>query len=248
VSIDLQGKVAIVTGASRGIGFEIAMQLAAHGAQVVCVATTLEGAQKAAESIEVKGYKAKGYKANVANQEEVNGLIQAVVADFSKIDILVNNAGITKDNLIMRMSSEEWDAVIQTNLNSVFYTSKAVLRPMLKQRYGRIVNVTSVVGLMGNAGQANYAASKAGVIGFTKSLAREYASKGLTCNAVAPGFIQTDMISALPKEYLDNIMASVPQQRLGTPLEVANAVLFLSSDLSAYVTGEVIRVDGGMRM
>ncbi len=247
--IQLEGQVALVTGSSRGIGFEIARVLSEHGATVVCCGTKLESAQAAAAKIsEETGNTTMGLQVNVADSEDVNRLVKDVLTAYGRLDILVNNAGITRDNLLIRLSDTEWTDVVQTNLNSVFFATKAVLRPMMKQKHGRIINVASVVGLMGNAGQANYAAAKAGIMGFAKSVAREYGVKGITCNVVAPGFIDTDMIASLPKEYLDNIIKSIPQQRLGTPKDVANLVLFLSSDLSAYVTGEVIRVDGGMRM
>lgn len=247
--IQLEGQVALVTGSSRGIGFEIARVLSEHGATVVCCGTKLESAQAAAAKIsEETGNTTMGLQVNVADSDDVNRLVKDVLTAYGRLDILVNNAGITRDNLLIRLSDKEWTDVVQTNLNSVFFATKAVLRPMMKQKHGRIINVASVVGLMGNAGQANYAAAKAGIMGFAKSVAREYGVKGITCNVVAPGFIDTDMIASLPKEYLDNIIKSIPQQRLGTPKDVANLVLFLSSDLSAYVTGEVIRVDGGMRM
>lgn len=245
----LKDKIAIVTGASRGIGFEVAETLAKNGANVACVGTKLETAQAAADRlISAYGVEAIGIQADVSDEASVNNMVKTTIEKWGRVDILVNNAGITRDNLLLRLSSEDWQSVLNTNLNSVFYATKAVIRPMMKQRYGRIVNVASVVGIMGNAGQSNYAAAKAGIIGFAKTVAREYGTKGITCNVVAPGFIETDMITALPKEYLDNIIQSIPQQRLGTPKDVANLVLFLASDLSAYVTGEVIRVDGGMRM
>jgi 3-oxoacyl-[acyl-carrier protein] reductase len=175
-------------------------------------------------------------------------MVKTVVEHFGRVDILVNNAGITRDNVLLRLSDEDWQTVLNVDLNSIFYTTKAVLRPMMKQKYGRIVNMSSVVGIMGNSGQSNYAAAKAGMIGFSKSVAKEYGGKGITCNVVAPGFIDTDMVASLPKEYVDHIIQGIPQQRLGSSRDVANLALFLASDLSAYVTGEVVRVDGGMRM
>jgi len=245
----VKGKIAVVTGASRGIGLEIATTLAENGATVVCASTKLDNSQKVAKKIVEKfGGDAFGVQVDVSKESDVQEMIKTVVEKYGRIDILVNNAGITRDNLLLRLSLEDWQAVLDTNLNSVFFTTKSAIRPMMKQRYGRIVNIASVVGLMGNAGQSNYSAAKAAIMGFSKTVAREYGAKGITCNVVAPGFIETDMITSLPKEYLDNIIQNIPQQRLGTPKDVANLVLFLSSDLAAYITGEVIRVDGGMRM
>ncbi len=245
----LKDRVAIITGASRGIGLEVAKTLASQGASIVCVSTKLENSQKIADQLAQEfSVPTLGLQADVSSEPSVQEMVKAVMDHFGKIDVLVNNAGITRDNLLLRLSAEDWQAVLNTNLNSVFFTTKSVLRPMMKQRYGRIVNIASVVGLMGNPGQANYAAAKAGIMGFSKTVAREYGAKGITCNVVAPGFIETDMIGSLPKEYLDNIIQNIPQQRLGTPRDVANLVLFLASDLSSYITGEVVRVDGGMRM
>ncbi len=245
----LKDKIAIVTGGSRGIGLEVAKTLAGQGAHVVIVSTKLENSQRVAgELTQEFSVPTLGLQADVADEGSVQAMIKAVMDQWGRIDVLVNNAGITRDNLLLRLSVEDWQAVLNTNLNSVFFTTKAVLRPMMKQRYGRIVNIASVVGLMGNPGQANYAAAKAGIMGFSKTVAREYGGKGITCNVVAPGFIETDMIGSLPKDYLDNIIQNIPQQRLGTPKDVANLVLFLASDLSSYITGEVVRVDGGMRM
>ena len=248
MGLDLSGKIALVTGSSRGIGFEIALTLAQYGASVVCCATTEASAQKAADEIHARtGSRCLGYAVDVSSSTQVKALVDQVLNACGKIDILVNNAGITKDNLLLRLTDEDWQSVIDTNLNSVFYTTKAVLRSMLKQRSGRIVNIASVVGIMGNAGQANYAAAKAGIIGFSKTVAKEYGGKGILCNVVAPGFIQTDMIASLPKEYLDTIIQSVPQKKLGTPQDVAHLVLFLCSELAGYITGQVIQVDGGIR-
>ncbi len=248
MSIDLTGKVAIVTGSSRGIGREIAHTLSKHGAYVMCCGTQQEATQAVATYIEADTkHETLALQVDVSQSASIQNMVKQALEKWGRVDILVNNAGITRDNLLLRLSDEDWDAVIHTNLNSVFYAVKASLKPMLKQRFGRIINIASVVGIMGNAGQANYAAAKAGIIGFSKTVAKEYGAKGITCNVVAPGFIQTDMISALPKEYLDTIMATVPQRRLGTPQDVANAVLFLASDLASYITGQVIQVDGGIR-
>ena len=247
--VDLKGKVAVVTGASRGIGRAIADHMAKYGATVVCCSTKIETSQSVADDIKSKfNVDTLGCALDVSNKDDVDNLIKSVMDTFGRVDILVNNAGITKDNLLLRMSSDDWDSVLDTNLNSVFYSTKSVLRPMLKQRFGRIINVTSVVGLMGNPGQGNYAASKAGVIGFTKSIAKEVAHKGITCNAIAPGFIETDMISSLPKEYLDNIIGMIPQKKLGQPEDIGALAAFFASDMSAYITGQVVNVDGGILM
>jgi 3-oxoacyl-[acyl-carrier protein] reductase len=249
IKMNLKDQIAIVTGASRGIGFGIADALSSQGVHVVVVATQQAKCDEVALEFSKKyGTQSIGVACDVASMDSVQSMVKSVVERFGRVDILVNNAGITRDNLLLRMSEEEWSSVISVNLNSVFFCTKAVLRPMLKQKSGRIINISSVVGVMGNAGQANYAASKAGIIGFTKSIAREIGAKGITCNAVAPGFIDTDMISSLPQEYLDNIMAQIPQKRLGVVNDVSGVVLFLSSEMSAYVTGQVIHVDGGMQM
>jgi len=247
--MNLTGKVAIVTGARRGIGFFIADKLAEAGANIAICATTQEGAEQAAVQIAQKNnVQTLGLKTDVGNATEVQALIDQTLKKFGRIDILVNNAGITRDNLLIRMKDEEWNSIIETNLSSVFYCTKAAIKVMLKQKNGRIINITSVVGEIGNPGQSNYAAAKAGMIGFTKSIAKEYGPKGITCNAVAPGFIDTDMTASLPKEYLDNIIAMLPLKKLGKPEEVANTVLFLASDLASYTTGQVLNVDGGMVM
>ena len=249
MAFNIKDNVAIVTGSSRGIGYHIAEALASLGVNLVITARKQavcdEVASKLAKTYEVDCI---GIQADVSQEDQAQAVVKGAIDRFGAVDILVNNAGITKDNILLRLSDQDWNEVIQTNLNSVFYFSKAVLRPMMKKRRGRIVNITSVVGLMGNNGQANYAASKAGVIGFTKSLAKEYASKGITCNAVAPGFIQTDMIESLPDDYIDNIISSIPQKRFGKAEDVANLVTFLASDLAGYITGQVISVDGGMLM
>lgn len=243
----LEGKVAIITGASRGIGRGIAEVFAKHGANV---AFTYSSSAASAEALENElnslGIKAKGYQSNAANFEQAHKLIEDVLAEFGTIDILINNAGITKDNLLMRMSEEDFDQVIDVNLKSVFNMTKAVQKTMLKNRAGSIINMSSVVGVKGNAGQTNYAASKAGVIGFTKSVALELGSRNIRCNAIAPGFIETEMTGKLNEDVVQGWRESIPLKRGGTTEDVANACLFLASDLSAYVTGQVMNVDGGM--
>jgi 3-oxoacyl-[acyl-carrier protein] reductase len=244
---EFKDRVAIVTGATRGIGFAIATELAACGAQIVCVATKQETCDEVAKKLsDAHGVTCLGIAADVSKFDAAAAVVAKTMEVFGRVDILVNNAGITRDNLLLRMSEQEFQDVINVNLNSVFNFTKAVVKPMLKNRYGRIVHMSSVVGVMGNAGQANYAASKAGIIGFSKSVAREFGAKNITSNVVAPGFIETDMIESLPKEYLDNIMATVPQKRLGTAREVAQVVSFLASDRASYITGQVLNVDGGM--
>lgn len=245
----LEGKTALVTGASRGIGRAVAVALAAAGAKVaVNYAGNVAAAEETKAAIEAAGGTAILVKADVASSEEVEGMVRQTVEAFGRIDILVNNAGITRDRLLMRMKDEDFDAVVNTNLKGVYYATKAVTKLMMKNRYGRIINMTSVVGLTGNAGQANYAAAKAGVIGFSKTAARELASRGITCNMVAPGFIATDMTKDLPEEAKETMMASIPLARAGQPEDVAQAVLFLASDSASYITGQVINVDGGMVM
>jgi 3-oxoacyl-[acyl-carrier protein] reductase len=241
----LEGKVVLVTGASRGIGKAIAESLVALGAKVAGTATSESGAAKISDYL---GENGKGYALNVTELESIEATLAAVKADLGDIDVLVNNAGITRDNLLMRMKDSEWDDIITTNLTSIFRLSKAVLRPMMKKKSGRIINIGSVVGTMGNPGQANYAAAKAGVIGFSKSLAKEVASRGITVNTIAPGFIQTDMTDELTEEQKAMTLANVPAGRLGQPAEIAAAVAFLASDAAAYVTGETIHVNGGMYM
>lgn len=243
--MSLEGKIALVTGASRGIGKAIAEQLVSLGATVVGTATSDNGAQNISQYL---GDQGKGMVLNVTDKASIKALFDAIKAEYGNIDILVNNAGITRDNLMMRMKDEDWDDIIETNLNSVFRLSKGVLRGMMKARFGRVINVGSVVGTMGNAGQVNYATAKAGLLGFTKSMAREVASRGITVNTVAPGFIDTDMTKDLTDEQKDDIFAQVPANRLGLPSEIAAAVAFLASDHAAYITGETLHVNGGMYM
>lgn len=243
----LEGKVAIITGASRGIGKGIAEVFAQHGAHVAFTySASAESAFQLEQELLNHGVKAKGYQSNAANFEEAQKLVENILADFGTVDILINNAGVTKDNLLMRMSEEDFDKVIEINLKSVFNMTKAVQKTMLKNRKGSIINMSSVVGVKGNAGQANYAASKAGMIGFTKSIALELGSRNIRCNAIAPGFIETEMTAKLNPDVVQGWRDSIPLKRGGTPEDVANACVFLASDLSAYVTGQVMNVDGGM--
>jgi 3-oxoacyl-[acyl-carrier protein] reductase len=243
--MNLSGKIALVTGASRGIGKAIAEKLVACGATVIGTATTEKGAEAIGQYL---GKNGKGLTLNVTDETSIESVISVIKAEFGDIDILVNNAGITRDNLLMRMKEDEWQDILDTNLTSVFRLSKALMRAMMKKRYGRIVTIGSVVGTMGNAGQANYAAAKAGLIGFSKSLAREVASRGITVNVVAPGFIATDMTDALTEEQKALTLSQVPAGRLGEPTEIANAVAFLVSDEASYITGETLHVNGGMYM
>ncbi len=243
--MNLSGKIALVTGASRGIGRAIAEKLVACGATVIGTATTEKGAEAISQYLDHNG---KGLALNVTDEASIESVISTVKAEFGDIDILINNAGITRDNLLMRMKEDEWQDILDTNLTSVFRLSKALMRTMMKKRYGRIITIGSVVGTMGNAGQANYAAAKAGLIGFSKSLAREVASRGITVNIVAPGFIATDMTAALTDEQKALTLAQVPVGRLGQPTEIANAVAFLASDEASYITGETLHVNGGMYM
>lgn len=243
--MSLEGQIALVTGASRGIGRAIAELLVERGATVIGTATSESGAEAISAYL---GENGKGMALNVTSAESVEETLKAIKAEFGDLDILINNAGITRDNLLMRMKDDEWQDIMDTNLTSIFRLSKAVLRGMMKKRSGRIVNVGSVVGTMGNAGQANYAAAKAGVIGFTKSLAREVASRGVTVNTVAPGFIETDMTKALNDDQRAATLAQVPAGRLGDPREIAATVAFLASPDAAYITGETLHVNGGMYM
>jgi len=243
----LEGKVAIITGASRGICKGIAEVFAKNGANVsFTYSSSAESAMALENELTALGIKAKGYKSNAADFNEAQKLVDDVLAEFGTIDILINNAGVTKDNLLMRMSEEDFDAVIEINLKSVFNMTKAVQKTMLKNRAGSIINMSSVVGVKGNAGQANYAASKAGMIGFTKSIALELGSRNIRCNAIAPGFIETEMTAKLNEDVVQGWRDSIPLRRGGSPEDIANACVFLASDLSAYVTGQVLNVDGGM--
>ena len=243
----LEGKVALITGASRGIGKGIAQKFAEHGANIAFTYLSSDEKAKALEKeLEASGVKVIAYKSDAADHKFAEDLINTVVTDFGTIDVLVNNAGITRDGLIMRMSEENWDIVLKTNLKSVFNTVKAIQRTMLKQRSGSIINLTSVVGIRGNAGQANYSASKAGIIGFTKSVALELGSRNIRCNAIAPGFIETEMTETLDEKMVEEWRQAIPLKRGGTPEDVANLALFLASDMSQYITGQVINVDGGM--
>ena len=245
----LANKTALVTGASRGIGRATALELAKAGAEVaVNYAGNRAAAEEVVAQIQAAGGQAFMVQADVGDAAAVDAMVKSVVEQFGSIDILVNNAGITRDNLIMRMKEEDWDAVIHTNLKGIFNCTKVVTKLMMKQRYGRIVNMTSVVGVMGNAGQSNYAAAKAGVIGFTKSMAKELASRNITVNAVAPGYISTDMTADLPDQAKADLQSQIPLQRLGNPADVASAVLFLVSPGADYITGQTLHVDGGMVM
>ncbi len=244
----MQGRVVLVTGASRGIGQAILFELARRGASVIGTATSASGAQAIAQSLTDAGLTGEGMALDVTDPAQCDALVDAIVKQHGRIDVLINNAGITRDNLLMRMKDEEWDAIIQTNLSSVFRMSRAVLRPMMKARFGRIVSIASVVGAMGNAGQTNYAAAKAGMFGFSKSLAREVGSRGITVNCVAPGFIDTDMTRALPEAQRTALAQQIPLGRLGGVEDIAQAVAYLASDGAGYVTGVTLHVNGGMYM
>jgi 3-oxoacyl-[acyl-carrier protein] reductase len=242
----LNGKLVLVTGASRGIGRAIAMALGNAGATVIGTSTSEEGADNISKIFDENSILGKGMKLNVTDNEQILGLLKNISDEFGSVDILINNAGITKDNILVRMKEEEWDEIINTNLSSVYRMSKAVLRGMIKKRSGRIISITSVVGAMGNAGQSNYAAAKAGIMGFTKSLAREVGVRGITVNAIAPGFIETDMTDSLPEDRKAVLASQIPMGRLGTVDEVAKTALFLASDGGSYITAQTIHVNGGM--
>lgn len=246
--MSLDGKVALVTGASRGIGRAIALALGASGATVVGTATTDSGAQNISDYLAEAGVKGAGFALNVTDAEQVQAVIKQIASEYGAPLVVVNNAGITRDNLMLRMKNDEWDSVIDTNLNSVFRVVKSCLKGMTKARWGRIINISSVVGSMGNAGQANYAATKAGVEGFSRAMARELGSRSVTVNTVAPGFIDTDMTSGLPDAQKDTLLKQIPLARLGAPEEIAAVVNFLASEAGSYITGETIHVNGGMYM
>ena len=244
----MKGKVALVTGAAQGIGKAVALLLARNGADIIVSDINLEKAEETAREVEGLGQRALAVKTNVAEANDVEKMVQTALERFGRIDILINNAGITRDKLLLRMSDEDWDAVLGVNLRGTFLCTRAVIRPMAKQKSGKIVNIASVVGTMGNAGQANYGASKAGVIGFTKTVAREYAPRGINVNAIAPGYIETPMTEALPEKAKEELKRMIPMDRLGKPEDVAEAVLFLVSEASSYITGQVLHVNGGIYM
>jgi 3-oxoacyl-[acyl-carrier protein] reductase len=244
----LANKVAVVTGAGRGIGRAVALAYARMGADVACVSRTEENSAKAAAEVEALGRRAWAVAVDVSDTAAVDAAAGKILDDAGRVDILVNNAGVTRDNLLMRMSEEEWDTVINTNLKGAFNFTKALTRPFIKQRSGRIINIASVIGLIGNAGQSNYAASKAALIGFTKSVAKELAPRGITANAIAPGFIETDMTAALDDKVRESIIGNVPLGRFGSPDDIAHAAVFLAMEPSSYITGQVLTVDGGMVM
>ena len=246
--MDLKGRVALITGGARGIGFEIAGVLAKHGADIVLGDIDQENLERAVKELKALGVRVEGYTHDVSSLGSCEEVIKRAADSFGRIDILVNNAGITRDTLLMRMSEDDFDRVITINLKGTFNCTKVVSRIMMRQRYGRIINIASVIGLIGNAGQANYASSKAGIIGLTKSVAREIASRNVTVNAIAPGYIETEMTRVLPEEVTSRMLQNIPLGRPGTPLDVANAALFLASDYASYITGQVLVVDGGMVM
>ncbi|CRG96776.1 beta-ketoacyl-acyl carrier protein reductase, putative [Plasmodium gallinaceum] len=241
-----ENKVALITGAGRGIGRSIAKTLAKSVSHVLCISRTQKSCDSVVDELKSLGYKSAGYAADVSNKEEITDLVNKLLMDNKKIDILVNNAGITRDNLFMRMKNDEWEDVIKTNLNSLFYVTQPISKRMISNRYGRIINISSIVGLTGNFGQANYSASKAGVIGFTKTLAKELASRNITVNAIAPGFISSDMTDKINDQIKKDIISNIPAGRMGTPEEVANMVGYLASEIAGYINGRVFVIDGGL--
>ena len=245
MKFNLNNKIAIVTGASQGIGKIIAFELAKSGAHVACISRNKKAIESIVEEITINGGQASSFPCDISDSDTLSEIITEIIKENSRIDILVNNAGITKDSLLMRMSIEQWDDVINTNLKGAFHCTKAVMRYMMKNKFGRIINITSIVGLTGNAGQANYAASKAGLIGMTKSIAKEVASRGITANCIAPGWIETSMTDKLSGEVKNEFLSHIPVGRIGSPDDIANAVIFLASDEAGYITGQTITVDGG---
>jgi 3-oxoacyl-[acyl-carrier protein] reductase len=244
----LTGQIAVVTGAGRGIGKAIALKFAAEGADVVCVSRTAENSEKTAQEVRSLGRKAWAHAVDVSDATAVAAVVEKILSEAPKVDVLINNAGVTRDGLLVRMSEADWDTVLNTNLKGAFLFTKALARPFMKQRSGRIINIASVVGLIGNAGQCNYASSKAALLGFTKSVARELAPRGILVNAIAPGFVETDMTSALNDQLKAELLKNIPLGSFGQPEDIANAVLFLASPASRYITGQVLTVDGGMVM
>lgn len=247
-AMSLKNQVALVTGASRGIGLAIARRFCQAGASVVVCGRSEDTIQAVARELTAEGFQVKAVVADISNRDEVDGLVAFTLDQFAKIDILVNNAGVTQDTLLMRMKDDDWNRVIQTNLTGTFYCTRSVIRPMIRQKSGRIINISSIVGTIGNAGQANYAASKAGIIGFTKSVAKEVASRGVTANVIAPGFITTDMTAQLSEADRERMLELIPLSRLGIPEDIAEATFFLGSSGAGYITGQVIHVNGGMGM
>ncbi len=248
MKLSLDDKIALVTGAGRGIGKAIAEQLASEGTKVICISKNPESCAKTAQAIQEKGGQAESLAVDVSDKAAVAAACETLLNQYGCIDILVNNAGITKDGLLIRMSDEDWESVINTNLSSAFYWTKGLIRPMTKKRSGRVINIASVVGILGNAGQANYSAAKAGLIGYTKTLAREFASRNITANVVAPGFISTDMTASLSPEIQEHIKKTIPLGRMGEAADIARMVCYLASDEASYITGQVFSVDGGMAM